>query len=53
VIVVTPYLVKPVDANKIVLPTDGYRSPTTGERVLLGKMYDGPPAGAPPAKAQH
>jgi len=53
VIVVTPYLVKPVDANKIVLPTDGYRSPTTAERVLLGKMYDGPPASAPPAKAQH
>ena len=53
VIVVTPYLVKPVDANKIVLPTDGYRSPTTTERVLLGKMYDGAPAGALPAKAQH
>lgn len=53
VIVVTPYLVKPVDANKIVLPTDGYRSPTTSERVLLGKMYDGVSTGAPQAKGQH
>lgn len=53
VIVVTPYLVKPVDANKIVLPTDGYRAPTAAERVLLGKMYDGAPAGVPQAKGQH
>jgi pilus assembly protein CpaC len=45
--------VKPVDANKIVLPTDGYRSPTKTERVLLGKMYDGAPASAPQAKGQH
>ncbi|WP_404713979.1 type II and III secretion system protein family protein [Sphingomonas sp. MMS24-J13] len=36
-IVVTPYLVKPVDANRIALPTDGYRSATTAQRVLLGK----------------
>lgn len=28
VIVVTPYLVKPVNANDIRLPTDGFRSPT-------------------------
>jgi pilus assembly protein CpaC len=51
VIVVTPYLVKPVDANRIALPTDGYRSPTTTERVLLNKMYDAAPA--VPSKAQH
>jgi pilus assembly protein CpaC len=37
VIVVTPYLVKPVNANQIVLPTDGFRSATTGERVVLDK----------------
>ncbi|PSJ37992.1 type II and III secretion system protein family protein [Allosphingosinicella deserti] len=37
VIVVTPYLVKPVSANQIALPTDGFRSATTGERVMLGK----------------
>ena len=41
VIVVTPYIVKPVDANQIALPADGYRSPPTAERVLLGKSYDG------------
>ena len=27
VIVVTPYLVRPVSANQIALPTDGYRNP--------------------------
>ncbi len=36
-IVVTPYIVKPVDATRIALPTDGYRAATTAERVLLGK----------------
>ena len=41
VIVVTPYIVKPVDANQIALPADGYRSPTTAARVILGKNYDG------------
>ena len=41
VIVVTPYLVKPVDANRIVLPTDGYRSPTTTDRLLNGTNYRG------------
>jgi pilus assembly protein CpaC len=35
VIVVTPYLVKPVNASQIALPTDGFRSSTTAERVLL------------------
>ncbi|HEX4738853.1 MAG TPA: type II and III secretion system protein family protein [Allosphingosinicella sp.] len=34
VIVVTPYLVHPVNANDIALPTDGYRAPGTLERVL-------------------
>ncbi|MCC2976886.1 type II and III secretion system protein family protein [Sphingomonas sp. PL-96] len=37
VIVITPYLVKPVDANQIVLPTDGYRAPNDAERVLWGQ----------------
>ena len=37
VIVVTPYLVQPVSANQIALPTDGFRSATTGERVMLGQ----------------
>lgn len=40
VIVVTPYLVKPVNAADIVLPTDGYRSSNTGQQVLLGQQHD-------------
>jgi pilus assembly protein CpaC len=36
VIVVTPYLVRPVNAGQIALPTDGFRSTTTAERVFLG-----------------
>jgi pilus assembly protein CpaC len=40
-IVVTPYLVKPIDANKVVLPTDGYTSPTPAQRVFEGKVTNG------------
>ncbi len=48
VIVITPYLVKPVNANDIVLPTDGYKAPNDAERVLLGKLSDGTPGGSRP-----
>jgi pilus assembly protein CpaC len=41
VIVVTPYLVRPVNAGQIALPTDGFRSATTGERVLLDQEQNG------------
>lgn len=34
VIVVTPYLVKPVNANDIKLPTDGFRTPNDLERIV-------------------
>ncbi|MBX7493764.1 type II and III secretion system protein family protein [Qipengyuania sp. 1NDW9] len=34
VIVVTPYLVKPVNANEIKLPTDGYLKPTELQRLV-------------------
>ena len=34
VIVVTPYLVKPVDDRDIHLPTDGFRSPNEAQRLL-------------------
>jgi pilus assembly protein CpaC len=40
VIVVTPYLVKPVNGNDIALPTDGYQSPNELER-LGGFMSNG------------
>lgn len=41
VIVVTPYLVQPVSANRIALPTDGYRSANDGQRLLLGREHGG------------
>lgn len=41
VIVVTPYLVRPVNANEIVLPTDGFRNATTGQRLLTNTIADG------------
>lgn len=44
VIVVTPYLVKPVDANDIVLPTDGSRAPNEIESIV-GYMQNGGKAG--------
>lgn len=59
VIVITPYLVKPVNANDIVLPTDGYKAPTDLDRIFLGKLGGGTnggdrpkPSMAPPAGAQ-
>ncbi|HLZ78233.1 MAG TPA: type II and III secretion system protein family protein [Sphingomonas sp.] len=60
VIVVTPYLVRPVSDHKIALPTDGYREATDGQRILLDQQTDGksgkshakpvatPPVSAPP-----
>jgi len=41
VIIVTPYLVKPVDASQIKLPTDGYKAPTDADRWLLGTTIKG------------
>ncbi|MBV9884190.1 MAG: type II and III secretion system protein family protein [Sphingomonadaceae bacterium] len=38
VIVVTPYLVRPVsNPNQIALPTDGYRNPDEAQRLLIGQ----------------
>ena len=48
VIVITPYLVKPVNDGDIVLPTDGYKAPTDFERVFLGKLADGQNGGERP-----
>jgi pilus assembly protein CpaC len=52
VIVVTPYLVRPV-SNQIALPTDGYRAPTEGQLVLEGQSFTGVsgPRAAPAAPA--
>jgi len=41
VIMVTPYLVKPVDAAQIKLPTDGIKAPSDAERWLLGTTFKG------------
>ncbi len=55
-IVVTPYLVQPVSANAISLPTDGYRSPTDIQNFIEGQTFEGKsgekrpvPKAAPPA----
>lgn len=47
-IVVTPYLVKPVDANSVMLPTDGYKAPDDFSRVLLGQLSGGKSGGDRP-----
>jgi pilus assembly protein CpaC len=39
-IVVTPYLVKPVNANEIALPTDGFRQVGDFEALVLDKRED-------------
>lgn len=56
VIVVTPYLVKPVNANDIKLPTDGFRTPNDLERIVNHQSAAGvtggdrpKPSVAPPA----
>ena len=40
-IVVTPYIVKPIDANRVALPTDGYRSALPVDRILSDRQTDG------------
>lgn len=49
VIVVTPYLVKPVSDSQIKLPTDGAKSPTDLGRVLGGQTFSGKSGAAAPA----
>lgn len=48
VIVVTPYLVKPVNANDIRLPTDGFLKPTEYQRLLELREADGVSGGSRP-----
>ena len=47
VIIVTPYLVRPV-SGQLALPTDGYRAPTDVQRVWEGQSFTGR-SGPPPA----
>lgn len=48
VIVVTPYLVKPVNANDIALPTDGFRAPTEVQSTFGFQENDGVTGGQRP-----
>ena len=48
VIVVTPYLVNPVSANDIKLPTDGFETPNLAEQLLLNKNNAGKTGGDRP-----
>jgi pilus assembly protein CpaC len=52
VIIVTPYLVRPV-SNQMALPTDGYRMPTDAQGLVGGQAYTGTsgPRPATPASA--
>lgn len=42
-ILVTPYIVHGVPNNQLTDPTQGYKTPTDAERVLLGRMYSPEP----------
>jgi pilus assembly protein CpaC len=46
VIIVTPYLVRPVN-GRLAAPTDGFSAPTDAARVFLGASYMAHPAGTP------
>lgn len=39
VIIVTPYLVRPVDEPVLASPTDGYKAPNDIERILEGRLH--------------
>lgn len=43
VVIVTPHLVKPIDGDEIVLPTDSFIDPKPFELLLLGMMEGKPP----------
>ena len=52
VIIVTPYLVNPVNANDIALPTDGYQSPDMVQQLLGHMLDDGKSASRPKPSEQ-
>ncbi|MBK8271561.1 MAG: type II and III secretion system protein family protein [Sphingomonadales bacterium] len=52
VIIVTPYLVKPVSANQIALPTDGFKASTDAQRILLGQTHSGDSGGKRPTPTE-
>ncbi len=49
VIIITPYLVKPINSPaQVAMPIDGARTPTDAERILLGKLGSGETGGKRP-----
>ena len=48
VIVVTPYLVKPIEERDVHLPTDGFRVPNDAQRLLGNQLHDGQSGGQRP-----
>jgi Flp pilus assembly protein, secretin CpaC len=52
VIIVTPYLVNPVNASQIALPTDGFNSPNELQRLLGNMETDGVSGTKRPAPTQ-
>ncbi|WP_310535451.1 type II and III secretion system protein family protein [Novosphingobium sp.] len=52
VIVVTPYLVHPVNANDIKLPTDGFQAANLGQQLLGNIQSDGQTGGDRPKPSQ-
>ncbi len=49
VIVITPYLVKPMQPNQVRLPTDGYQAPTDMQRWFMNQTFSGTNANTRPA----
>lgn len=47
VIIVTPYLVKPTDLNRLATPLDGKVNPTDMDRYLRGETFRAQPASPP------
>jgi pilus assembly protein CpaC len=52
VIIVTPYLVNPVNGSQIALPTDGFNSPNELQRLLGNMDSDGTSGAKRPAPTQ-
>ena len=50
VIIVTPYLVRPV-SHQLALPTDGYRTPNDAQGILGGQVYTGTSGARPVVSA--
>lgn len=48
VIIVTPYIVRPVDGDQLSLPTDGLEPPSDKERIVDGRLYHPTPRSPEP-----